>query len=279
MFRDPKTRFCRTGSKSPSDITAELHRWSSVARRSNGRTARSSCRGRAAYIRAVSKARYRTGERAFFVGTNTALGEPIPCEQAEAHIFGMVLLNDWSARDIQQWEYVPLGRSIRRASPRQFLRGSWTLDRLEPFRCAQPEQSPERYRNLRHAAVMASIFRLSGSARRWRERGSRSRGPFQVHVLDDGQQLRASHIVGCNVRVGDLMGSGTDQRPTADSCGFAARIDVERPAPLLTLRPAGNGRSSRTGDELILRGWCQGDGYSVGFRFVCRADHARVESA
>ncbi|MGF6970896.1 fumarylacetoacetase [Paraburkholderia sp. WC7.3g] len=63
-------------------------------------------------------------ETGFIVGTNTTLGEPVACEQAEAHIFGMVLLNDWSARDIQQWEYVPLGPFIRKALPPRFRRGS-----------------------------------------------------------------------------------------------------------------------------------------------------------
>jgi fumarylacetoacetase len=205
-------------------------------------------------------------ETGFIVGTNTALGEPIPCEQAEAHIFGMVLLNDWSARDIQQWEYVPLGPFNSKGFATTISPWVVTLDALEPFRCAQPDQSPEPLPYLRHAGRHGFDIHLEvdlhGAGES--EASTIARTNFKYMYWTMAQQLAHHTSSGCNVRVGDLMGSGTISGPTADSCGSLLESTWNGQRPL-TL-PSGRQRTFvEDGDGLVLRGWCQGDSYRVGF--------------
>ena len=99
-------------------------------------------------------------ETGFIIGKPNALGEPVPCEQAEDHIFGMVLLNDWSARDIQAWEYVPLGPFNAKTFATTISPWIVTMDALEPFRTSQPVQDPEPLPYLRHAGPHAFDIQL-----------------------------------------------------------------------------------------------------------------------
>ena len=205
-------------------------------------------------------------ETGFIVGANTALGEPIACDQAEAHIFGMVLLNDWSARDIQQWEYVPLGPFNSKGFATTISPWIVTLDALDPFRCAQPEQHPEPLPYLRHAGRHGFDIHLEVDLLGTGERDASTiaRTNFRYMYWTMAQQLTHHTASGCNVRVGDLMGSGTISGPSADSCGslLESTWNCQRP---LTL-PSGSTRTFlQDGDEVVLRGWCQGDGYRVGF--------------
>ncbi|MFM0257228.1 fumarylacetoacetase [Paraburkholderia sediminicola] len=205
-------------------------------------------------------------ETGFIVGANTALGEPIACDQAEAHIFGMVLLNDWSARDIQQWEYVPLGPFNSKGFATTISPWIVTLDAFDPFRCAQPEQSPEPLPYLRHAGDHGFDIHLEVDLLGAGERAASTiaRTNFRYMYWTMAQQLTHHTASGCNVRVGDLMGSGTISGPTADSCGSLLESTWNGQRPL-TL-PSGNNRTFlQDGDEVVLRGWCQGDGYRVGF--------------
>ena len=205
-------------------------------------------------------------ETGFIVGRGNALGEPIACGEAEDHIFGMVLLNDWSARDIQQWEYVPLGPFNAKTFATTISPWIVTLDALEPFRVAQPEQTPEPLPYLRHAGAHAFDIALEV---RLRPEGSATastiaRTNFKYMYWTMAQQLAHHTVSGCNTRVGDLMGSGTISGPTPDSCGslLESTWNGARPVTL-------DGGETRTfiadGDELTLAGWCQGDGYRVGF--------------
>jgi fumarylacetoacetase len=205
-------------------------------------------------------------ETGFIVGTNTTLGTPVPCEQAEKHIFGMVLLNDWSARDIQQWEYVPLGPFNSKGFATTISPWVVTLDALEPFRCAQPEQSPEPLPYLRHPGRHGFDIRLEvdlhGTGES--EASTIARTNFKYMYWTMAQQLAHHTSSGCNMRVGDLMGSGTISGPTPDSCGSLLESTWNGQRPL-TL-PSGRQRTFiEDGDELVLRGWCQGEGYRVGF--------------
>ncbi|CAN7288216.1 fumarylacetoacetase [Trinickia sp. LjRoot230] len=205
-------------------------------------------------------------EMGFIVGASSALGEAIACERAEDHIFGMVLLNDWSARDIQQWEYVPLGPFNSKAFATTISPWIVTLDALEPFRCQQPEQSPQPLPYLRHAGPHAFDVALEVDLRAAGEQQAQtiSRTNFRLMYWTMAQQLAHHTSGGCNVRVGDLMGSGTISGETSDACGslLESTWNGQRPLHLA----CGQERTFiEDGDELILRGWCQGDGYRVGF--------------
>jgi fumarylacetoacetase len=205
-------------------------------------------------------------ETGFIIGRGNALGEPIACEDAEQHIFGMVLLNDWSARDIQQWEYVPLGPFNSKGFATTISPWIVTLDALEPFRTATPAQTPQPLAYLRHAGDHAFDIELEV---RLRAEGARAattiaRANFKLMYWSMAQQLAHHTVGGCNTRVGDLMGSGTISGPTPDSCGSLLESTWNGQRPL-KLDEGGERSFLLDGDEITLRGWCQGEGYRVGF--------------
>ncbi|POR56000.1 fumarylacetoacetate hydrolase [Paraburkholderia eburnea] len=205
-------------------------------------------------------------ETGFIVGRGNALGEPIACEDAEAHIFGMVLLNDWSARDIQQWEYVPLGPFNAKTFATTISPWIVTLDALEPFRVAQPVQEPQPLEYLRHAGnhgfdiALEVLLRPEGAD----EATTIARTNFRHMYWTMAQQLAHHTVAGCNTRVGDLMGSGTISGPTPDSFGSLLELTWNGKNPL-ALKNGGTRGFIEDGDELTLAGWCQGEGYRVGF--------------
>jgi fumarylacetoacetase len=205
-------------------------------------------------------------ETGFIIGRGNALGEPIACEQAEEHIFGMVLLNDWSARDIQQWEYVPLGPFNAKTFATSISPWIVTLDALEPFRVAQPAQEPQPLEYLRHTGnhafdiALEVLLRPEGES----EATTIARTNFRHMYWTMAQQLAHHTVAGCNTRVGDLMGSGTISGPTPDSFGSLLELTWNAKNPL-ELKSGGTRGFIEDGDELTLAGWCQGDGYRVGF--------------
>jgi fumarylacetoacetase len=205
-------------------------------------------------------------EMGFIVGAGNALGEPIACDEAESHIFGMVLLNDWSARDIQQWEYVPLGPFNAKGFATTISPWIVTLDALEPFRTATPAQDPQPLAYLRHEGDHAFDIELEVTLRP--EGASKattiSRTNFKLMYWSMAQQLAHHTVAGCNTRVGDLMGSGTISGPTPDSCGSLLESTWNGQRPI-RLEEGGERAFIVDGDEITLTGWCQGDGYRVGF--------------
>jgi fumarylacetoacetase len=205
-------------------------------------------------------------ETGFIIGRGNALGEPIACEDAEQHIFGMVLLNDWSARDIQQWEYVPLGPFNSKGFATTISPWIVTLDALEPFRAATPVQEPQPLAYLRHAGDHAFDIELEVSLRAEGARAATTiaRTNFKLMYWSMAQQLAHHTVGGCNTRIGDLMGSGTISGPTPDSCGSLLESTWNGQRPL-KLDEGGERSFLLDGDEITLRGWCQGDGYRVGF--------------
>ncbi|MDR5833060.1 fumarylacetoacetase [Caballeronia sp. LZ034LL] len=205
-------------------------------------------------------------ETGFIIGRGNALGEPIACEQAEAHIFGMVLLNDWSARDIQQWEYVPLGPFNSKGFATTISPWIVTLDALEPFRTATPAQDPQPLDYLRHAGDHAFDIdlRVTLQAEGASEATTISRTNFRLMYWSMAQQLAHHTVSGCNTRVGDLMGSGTISGPTPDSCGSLLESTWNGQRPL-RLEGGGERAFLQDGDEVVITGVCQGDGYRVGF--------------
>ena len=203
-------------------------------------------------------------ETGFIVGKATALGEPIAIEEAENHIFGMVLLNDWSARDIQQWEYVPLGPFNSKTFGTSISPWVVTLEALEPFRCASPVQEPQPLSYLRENTANNYDIHLQVAIAADGSETVISNTNFKYMYWSMMQQLTHHTIAGCNVRVGDLMGSGTISGPEKDSRGSLLELTWNTTEPL-TLANGEQRGFLEDGDTLIMRGHCQKDGLRIGF--------------
>ncbi|GJG98508.1 fumarylacetoacetase [Cupriavidus pauculus] len=205
-------------------------------------------------------------EMAFVIGKPSAMSEPIPIAQAPDHLFGMVLLNDWSARDFQQWESAPLGPFNSKSFCTSISPWIVTMDALEAFRCAHPVQQPAPLDYLRQDGEGAYAIELEASIR---PAGGKVRVPvthtnFRSMYWTVAQQLAHHTVSGCNVRVGDLMGSGTLSGATPDSLGCLLEI-TKNGKEALTLPDGSTRHFLLDGDEVSIRGWCQGNGYRVGF--------------
>lgn len=205
-------------------------------------------------------------ETAFVIGQGNALGEPIPVSRASDHIFGMVLLNDWSARDIQQWEYVPLGPFNGKSFATSISPWIVTMEALESFRVESPLQEPEPLPYLQQSGKNTYDLQLevrlkpTGMA----QAGTICRTNFRYLYWTMVQQLTHHTVSGCNTRVGDLMASGTISGPAPDSYGSLLELAWNGQKPLVL--PTGGKRTFlEDGDEVIMTGWCEGDGYRVGF--------------
>jgi fumarylacetoacetase len=203
-------------------------------------------------------------ETGFIVGKATALGEPIAIEEAENHIFGMVLLNDWSARDIQQWEYVPLGPFNAKTFGTSISPWVVTLEALEPFRCASPVQEPQPLPYLRENTANNYDIHLQVAIAANGSETVISNTNFKHMYWSMMQQLTHHTIAGCNVRVGDLMGSGTISGPEKDSRGSLLELTWNTTEPLTLVNGEQRG-FLEDGDTLIMRGHCQKDGLRIGF--------------
>ncbi|VVD97523.1 fumarylacetoacetase [Pandoraea cepalis] len=205
-------------------------------------------------------------ETGFIVGRETSLGDSLSVDAAEAAIFGMVLLNDWSARDLQQWEYVPLGPFNAKSFGTSISPWVVTMEALEPFRVAGPEQNPPPVSYLqqhgKHAFDIALevLMQADGDA----QATSICRTNFRHMYWSMAQQFAHHTVSGCNVRVGDLMGSGTISGPTPDSFGSLLELTWNGQNPI-TLASGAKRTYIEDGDTVVMTGWCQGDGYRVGF--------------
>jgi fumarylacetoacetase len=205
-------------------------------------------------------------EMGAFVGPGNTLGQPIPIAEAADHIFGMVLVNDWSARDIQAWEYVPLGPFLAKNFGTSISPWVVPLAALEPFRVAGPKQNPEPLAYLRSPDDWAFDVDLEVAIR-----GAGMDRPHTVcrsnakHLYWNVCQQLAHHTVnGCNLRPGDLLATGTISGPTPDSFGSLLELSWRGSKPLQF--PNGETRTFlRDGDRVTMTAWCQGDGYRVGF--------------
>ena len=203
-------------------------------------------------------------ETGFIVGKATALGETIAIEAAENHIFGMILLNDWSARDIQQWEYVPLGPFNSKTFGTSISPWVVTLEALAPFRCASPVQEPQPLPYLRENTANNYDINLQVAIAANGSETVISNTNFKHMYWSMMQQLTHHTIAGCNVRVGDLMGSGTISGPEKDSRGSLLELTWNTTEPL-TLEGGEQRGFLEDGDTLIMRGHCQKDGLRIGF--------------
>jgi fumarylacetoacetase len=205
-------------------------------------------------------------EVGFFVGPGNPLGQPIPIEDAPRHIFGFVLVNDWSARDVQRWEYRPLGPFLAKSFATSISPWVVPLAALEPFRCPGPAQEPQPLPYLQSSGdwafdVHLEVHLQSGAIA---EPTTIARSNMRHLYWNVCQQLAHHTVGGCNMRPGDLLATGTISGPTPDSYGSLLELSWRGTRPL-TL-PNGETRTYLAdGDRLMLTGWAQGDGYRVGF--------------
>ena len=205
-------------------------------------------------------------EMAFLIGPGNSLGEPVPIDRAADHIFGLVLMNDWSARDVQAWEYQPLGPFLAKNFCTTISPWVVTLEALEPFRKSLPAQEPEPLPYLRLTNDFTYDIRLEASLRTPKMNAPHviTRSNFQNLYWSISQQLAHHTVNGCNLQPGDLLASGTISGPTEDSRGCMLELTWRGANPLQL--PDGETRKwLEDGDTLAISGWCDGDGYRVGF--------------
>jgi len=205
-------------------------------------------------------------ETAFLIGPGNSLGEPVAINRANDHIFGLVLMNDWSARDIQAWEYQPLGPFLAKNFCTSISPWVVTMEALEPFRKPLPKQDPEPLPYLRAKNDFTFDIRLEAKLRTTKlsEPHAITRTNFQNLYWSMSQQLAHHTIGGCNLQPGDLLASGTISGETEESRGCMLELTWRGANPLKL--PSGETRKwLEDGDELFITGWCEGDGYRVGF--------------
>jgi fumarylacetoacetase len=212
-------------------------------------------------------------ELGFVIGPGNALGKPVPILKALDHVFGVTLFNDWSARDIQAWEYQPLGPFLGKSFASTMSPWIVTLEALEPFRCPAfarsgdqpaplPYLSDERdQKNGNFDIRLDALIRARGMQRPHRL----SRSNFRYSYWTPAQIVAHQASNGCNLQPGDLLGSGTISGPTQDALGAMLEITQGGRNPLML--PNGETRSFLVdGDELILRGRCERPGHAaIGF--------------
>ena len=206
--------------------------------------------------------------RAVFVGPGNALGRADPGRRrGRDHLFGLVLLNDWSARDVQAWEYVPLGPFLAKNFATSISPWVVTLEALEPFRTAGPAQEPAPLPYLREdrpPAPSTSAWKSACKASRWTARDGLRRRTSSTCTGASAQQLAHHTVNGCNLRPGDLLASGTISGPTPDARGCLLELTWRGSQPL-DLADGETRTFLQDGDRVTMTGWCQGDGYRVGF--------------
>jgi fumarylacetoacetase len=205
-------------------------------------------------------------EMGVVIGQSSAIGEMLSEQQAEQMIFGFTLLNDWSARDIQQWEYVPLGPFQAKAFATSISPWVVTREALQPFRIHGPAQDPAPLPYLRQAQPNNYDLELEVALRAApiNHAVNICRTNFKYMYWSSVQQLVHHASSGCAMKVGDLLGSGTISGPDKHQRGSLLEISWNGAEPV---ELAGGIRRTflEDGDSLVMRGWCQGDGYRVGF--------------
>lgn len=204
-------------------------------------------------------------EMAFITYDGKALGESISTSEAEDYIFGMCLFNDWSARDIQTWEYVPLGPFLSKNFASSLSAWVVTLDALEPFKVDGPVQDPKVLSYLEFEGAKSYDINLQVSIQpENQEENLVCKSNIKYMYWNLTQQLAHHTVNGCNVRCGDLMGSGTISGPTPDSYGSMMEISWRGTKPV-TLKDGSERKFIQDNDTVILRGHSSKDGIRVGF--------------
>jgi fumarylacetoacetase len=204
-------------------------------------------------------------EMAFITTDANKLGESIPIDEAEKYIFGLVLLNDWSARDIQKWEYVPLGPFMAKNFASSISPWIVTLEALEPFRVESPKQDPKPLPYLQQEGKNSYDIHLEVSiAPEGGDPSMIARSNFKYMYWTMSQQLAHHTSNGCKVLSGDLMGSGTISGTTPDSYGSMLELAWQGTKPV-NLQNGEKRTSVQDFDTVTLKGFCEKDGVRIGF--------------
>ncbi len=205
-------------------------------------------------------------EMGLFIGSGNSLGEPVSVNAAEEHVFGMALVNDWSARDIQAWEYQPLGPFLAKNLATTISPWIITLEALEPFRCKGPKQDPEPLEYLKNDND--STFDINLEIHLKTENMDKyeliSSSNYNYLYWDMAQQIAHHTTTGCNLRTGDMLASGTISGPEKNSRGSMLELTWGW-SESVKLSNGEERISLEDGDTVLLKGWCQGKGYRIGF--------------
>lgn len=204
-------------------------------------------------------------EMAFITGKQNGLGNAITASEAEDYIFGFVLFNDWSARDIQVWEYVPLGPFLAKNFASSISPWVVTLEALEPFRVQGPEQNPPvlpylQYQGKKNFDIQLQVFVQPGGG----EENLVCTSNFKYMYWNMNQQLAHHTVNGCNVQVGDMYASGTISGPTPGSYGSMLELAWKGTKPL-QLSDGSQRKFIEDGDTVIMRGFAEKDHTRIGF--------------
>ena len=204
-------------------------------------------------------------ETAFITTDANIMGETIPVHEAEDHIFGMVLLNDWSARDIQKWEYVPLGPFLAKNFASSISPWIVTMDALEPFRVKGPTQDPKPLPYLQQKGKNSFDITLEVSLTPDKgEENLLAKSNFKYMYWSMNQQLAHHTSNGCRVNSGDMMGSGTISGPTPDSFGSMLELSWGGKNPI-KLSDGTERKFINDNDTITMRGYCKNKDIRIGF--------------
>jgi len=202
----------------------------------------------------------------FTAGGANALGTRLSVDEADDRIFGLVLVNDWSARDIQAWEYQPLGPFNAKSFATSISPWIVPWEALQPFLAAPPVQDPEPlpYLRGRRSTAVDIALEVSLVTPAQAEPFTICRSNARYLYWTMHQQLAHHAVTGCNIRPGDLLASGTISGPDRGSYGSLLELTWRGSEPL-TLPSGEERRFLEDGDTVRMTGWCQGEGYRVGF--------------
>ena len=204
-------------------------------------------------------------EMGFICGKSTELGEAVSTSEAEDHVFGMVLFNDWSARDIQKWEYVPLGPFLGKSFASSISPWIVTLEALEEYKVDAPVQNPEvlaylKYEGKKAYDIQLEVFLKPENGEETKISASNHKYLYWTIV----QQIAHQTVNGCNLNVGDLYGSGTISGPTEDSYGSLLELTWQGTKPI-KLSDGTERKFLQDFDTVIIRGFCENNGSRIGF--------------
>jgi len=205
-------------------------------------------------------------ELGFIIGRPSIMGDTISTEAADDYIFGMVLFNDWSARDIQTWEYVPLGPFLAKNFASTLSPWIVTLDALEPFRAEGYKQDPPvlpylQYTGNKNLDIPLEVSILGKDSK---EETIVSRSNYKYMYWTMEQQLAHHTVNGCNINIGDLMASGTISGPEPSSFGSMLELTWRGTKPL-KLKDGSERKFIEDGDTVIIRGHAERNGVRIGF--------------